>query len=85
MMLFLGQRRSIVANEDKKSWQSDVSELLARAAALCVEHDVDMDAFVRGAVSSYLEARPGMREHLEEMQLRATLQAMRENGRIASA
>jgi hypothetical protein len=68
-----------------KSWQNEVSDLLTRAAQLCVEHDVEMDPFVRGAASAYLEARPEMRELLEELQLKATLQAMRENGRIASA
>ena len=74
-----------MANEPTKSWQSEVSELLARAAQLCVEHDVEMDPFVRGAYSAYLEARPGMREYLEEQQLKATLDAMRTQGRIAEA
>jgi hypothetical protein len=68
-----------------KSWQSEVSELLARAAQLCVENDVEMDPFVRGAYSAYVEARPGMREYLEELQLKATLEQMRTQGRIAEA
>ena len=74
-----------MANEPTKSWQSEVSELLARAAQLCVEHDVEMDPFVRGAYSAYVEARPGMREYLEDLQLKATLEQMRTAGRIASA
>jgi hypothetical protein len=74
-----------VANEPTKSWQSEVSELLARAAQLCVENDVEMDPFVRGAYSAYVEARPGMREYLEELQLKATLEQMRTQGRIAEA
>ena len=74
-----------MANQENNSWQNEVSELLARAAQLCVEHDVDMDPFVRGACSAYLEARPGMREYLEEMQLREALEEMRRGGRIASA
>ena len=74
-----------VASNENKGWQSEVSELLARAAELCVEHDVDMDPFVRGAYSAYLAARPGLREHLEEQQLKATLDEMRKSGRIASA
>ena len=68
-----------------KSWQDEVSELLARAAALCVEHDVEIDPFVQGAASAYLEARPGLREFLEEQQLREALQAMRDSGQMASA
>ena len=74
-----------MASNENKSWQSEVSELLARAAELCVEHDVDMDPFVRGAYSAYLEARPGLREHLEEQQLKATLEEMRKGGRMARA
>ncbi|HEY5950505.1 MAG TPA: hypothetical protein VIV40_33670 [Kofleriaceae bacterium] len=75
-----------MANEPtQKSWQNQVSELLARAARLCVDNNVDMDPFIRGAYSAYLEARPGMREYLEELQLKETLQAMREGGKIATA
>ncbi len=75
-----------MANEHQnKAWQSEVSELLIRAAQLCVENGVEMDPFMRGAASAYFEASPGMREYLEEMQLRATLQAMRDDGRIATA
>jgi hypothetical protein len=68
-----------------KAWQSEVSELLARAAQLCVEHGVEMDPFMRGAASAYLEASPATRAHLEELQLKATLQMMRNGGRIATA
>jgi len=71
--------------DNTKAWQHEVSELLARAARLCVDHDVDMDPFVRGAYSAYLEARPGMREWLEEQQLKAALDEMRRGGRIANA
>ena len=75
-----------MANQpENKSWQNEVSELLARAAQLCAENGVEMDPFMRGAASAYFEARPGMREYIEELQLKATLQSMRESGRIASA
>jgi hypothetical protein len=75
-----------VANQlDETTWQNEVSELLARAAKLCVENDVDVDPFVRGAYSAYLDARPGLKEQLEEMQLRAQLEEMRKEGRIALA
>jgi hypothetical protein len=75
-----------VSNEpQKKSWQSDVGKLLARAAQVAAEAGVDMDAFMKGAATAYFDARPGMREYLEEMQLRATLQQLRDDGRIASA
>jgi hypothetical protein len=76
----------MVANQPtKRSWQNEVSELLERAAELCIEHGVDVDPFVRGAYSAYVDARPGMREFLEEIQLRATLEQLRDAGRIAQA
>ena len=60
-------------------------ELLAKAAAQAVERGLDVDAFMRGAWSAYVEARPGFREYLEEQQLRAQLDALRAAGHIAKA
>lgn len=74
-----------MANQPNQAWQTEVSELLARAAQLSADHGVDVDPFVRGAYSAYLDARPGMREWLEEMQLRETLDEMRRGGRMPSA
>ena len=75
-----------MANEPtKQRWQSEVSELLARAAKLCVKHDVEMDPFVRGATAAYLDARPGLREFLEEKQLQEMLDELRQAGRMAQA
>lgn len=67
------------------SWQAEVGRLLSRAAALCVEQSVDVDSFMKGAWSAYVEARPGMREHLEELQLRDQLDEIRKTGRMAEA
>ncbi len=68
-----------------QSWNAQVGELLAHAAALCVQHGVDVDHFMKGAWSAYVEARPDMREHLEEMQLRDQLEELRKLGRLAEA
>jgi hypothetical protein len=68
-----------------KPWLEEVSELLARAAELCVEHDVDVDPFVRGAYSAYLEAHPGMREELADRELLRQLAEMRAQGRLPTA
>jgi hypothetical protein len=57
-------------------------DLLEQAAARC---DVDPDSFVRGAWAAYLDARPGMREHLEELHLRAQLEELRKDGRMGVA
>lgn len=67
------------------SWQTEAQELLARAAALCVEHGVELDSFVQGAVATYFAARPGLKEHIEAIHLAAHLEAMRRNGQLASA
>jgi hypothetical protein len=66
-------------------WQVEVGRLLTQAAALCVEQNVDVDAFMKGAWSAYVEARPGMRDYLEEMQLRDQLEEIRKLGRMGQA
>lgn len=68
-----------------KPWNAEVVDLLAQAAGLCVEHGLDVETFMKGAWSAYVEARPGLREHLEEMQLLAQLEELRRLGRIGQA
>ena len=62
-----------------------LAKLLREAAAVAVENGLDVDSFMRGAWTSYVDARPGMKEWLEEMQLRAQLDKMRAVGAVASA
>ena len=68
-----------------RPWQVEVSDLLARAAGLCAEQGADLDAFMKGAWSAYMAARPGLREHLEEMQLRTQLDQLRSAGKLGRA
>jgi hypothetical protein len=70
---------------DGMPWHTEVGQFLTQAAELCVEHGVDLDGFLRGAWSAYLEARPGMRDYLEEMQLRDQLDEMRKLGQMGQA
>ena len=56
----------LVGNASSKAWQSRVSTLLSQAASLCVEHGVDVETFLKDAWTSYVEARPGLRDYLEE-------------------
>ena len=56
--------------------------LLSQAAR---RYDGDADAFLRGAMAAYLDAHPGMREHLEELQLREQLEKLRKSGLMAEA
>ncbi|HVK88960.1 MAG TPA: hypothetical protein VM513_32795 [Kofleriaceae bacterium] len=66
-------------------WDAEVGGLLAAAAELCVEHGLDVDTFMKGAWNAYVEARPGMRDYLEEMQLRNQLDELRKLGRMGEA
>jgi hypothetical protein len=69
-----------VTNEPTTSpeWEA----LLSQAAR---RYDGDADAFLRGAMAAYLDAHPGMREHLEELQLREQLEKLRQSGLMAEA
>lgn len=66
-------------------WHVAVGQLLSHAAQLCVEQGIDLESFLKGAWSAYVEARPGMRDYLEEMQLRDQLDEIRKLGQMAQA
>lgn len=70
---------------DKPQWQAEAAELLEKAASLCIDHGVDLEAFMRGAWAFYVEARPGMRDYLEEVQLRNQIEELRAAGRVGEA
>jgi hypothetical protein len=66
-------------------WHAEVGQFLTHAAELCVQHGVDLDTFMKGAWSAYVEARPGMRDYLEEVQLRNQLDEIRKSGGMGEA
>ena len=70
---------------DAAPWHAEVGRFLTQAAELCVEHGVDLDGFMRSAWSAYVESRPGMRDYLEEMQLRDQLDEIRKLGHMGQA
>ena len=67
------------------SWAIEIEALLTRAAELSVEHDVDPGAFMRGAWAAYVESRPGLRAHLEELELKQQLEELRSHGQVGEA
>lgn len=67
------------------AWHAEAGDLLAEAAMLCVQHGLDVESFMKGAWSAYVEARPGLRDYLEEMQLRSQLEELRKLGRLGEA
>lgn len=73
------------AGSETLSPARELSVLLGRAGELAAKMGVELDAWMRAAWSAYVDARPGLREHLEDMQLIAQLTALRESGRIGQA
>ena len=73
------------AASDAMSPTQELSALLNRAGALAASLGLDLDAWMKTAWSAYVDAKPGLREHLEDMQLIAQLTAMRQSGRIGQA
>ncbi len=63
----------------------ELSELLKRAGVLAVSLGIELDAWMQDAWSAYVDARPGLREQLQDMQLIAQLAQLRQSGRIGNA
>lgn len=63
----------------------ELREHLLKAATQAAELNVDLDAFMRGAWQAYMEARPGLREHLEDLELVARIEELRKAGKIGAA
>jgi len=62
-----------------------IRDLLAEAASLASANDVALDVYMGAAWQSFMDARPGLREQLEEMQLAAELDQLRRSGHIGQA
>ncbi len=75
----------VTPDTSKPEWHLEVGDLLAQAAILCVQNGLDVETFMKGAWSAYVEARPGLRDYLEEMQLRNQLEEIRKLGRMGEA
>jgi hypothetical protein len=71
--------------EPVKPWSTQLEDLLAQAAALGARHGIEADAFMQGAWAAFIDARPGLREQLEEMHLKTQLDELRKQGRLGEA
>jgi hypothetical protein len=65
--------------------RDDLAGLLRDAAEVAASEEIPSDAFMAVAWQSYLAAHPGMREQLEDKELRSQLKKLRKRGLIASA
>lgn len=66
-------------------WVQELEELLARAAKLAARHEVGSEAFMAAAWNACLAAHPGLREELEDKELRSQLKKLRKQGAIGLA
>jgi hypothetical protein len=69
---------------NEASWR-DSLQLLRRAAQLAAASGAEPDLFMQAAWAACLDARPGLREQIENKELRAQLKKLRKRGRMASA
>jgi hypothetical protein len=60
-------------------------ELLVAAAESAAQAGIDLDAFMSNAWGAFMEARPGLREQIEHIQLLAQLESMRQAGKLGQA
>ena len=58
---------------------------LAATARIAVENGVDLDEFMKAAWVAYVESRPGLRAHLEQLQMLQELEMLRNAGRVGQA
>jgi hypothetical protein len=60
-------------------------QLLERAADLAADRGIDSDLFMQAAWTACLDARPGLREQLEDKELRSRLKKLRKRGLVGTA
>lgn len=63
----------------------ELEALLQRAAEQSARAGVPSEVFMALAWNAYLTARPGLREELEELELKTQLKRLRKQGLIATA
>lgn len=73
------------AEPEAVSPKSELSALLEHAGQVAAKMDIELEAWMQAAWSAYVDARPGLREHLEDMQMMAQITAMRQRGRVGQA
>jgi hypothetical protein len=64
---------------------NDVLRLLRKAAKLAATHGGDTDPFMQAAWAACLDARPGLREEIEDKELRSQLKKLRKRGLVGAA
>ena len=68
-----------------EAWADELEALLTQAAELAATHGLETEAFMTAAWNACLEARPGLREQLEDKELRSQLRKLRKRGLVGAA
>lgn len=69
----------------ESTWLLELAGLLEQAAQLAAANGIEGEVFKRAAWNAYLDAKPGLRQQLEDKQLRAQLRKLRKRGLVGSA
>ena len=64
---------------------TEIESLLLQAADLAVQHGLDVETFLAGSWDAFLSSKPGLREALEDRELKAQLKRLRKRGLVGSA
>ncbi len=64
---------------------TELESLLLRAADLSAQQDLSKEEFMAAAWNAYLAARPGLRQELEDREIKSQLKKLRKQGLIALA
>lgn len=70
---------------DAEHATASIRELLERGARLAAEEGSDLDEFMSMAWNAFVDARPGLRAHIEAVKLSAQLEELRKAGRMPLA
>jgi len=81
----LSNPESFADAPDRASWPQEVGRLLEEAARLAAKHGLPSEAFMAAAWEQCLDSRPGLREELEDKELRSQLKKLRKRGLLATA
>lgn len=76
---------TVIESPPEPAWLQELADLLDKAAKVAAANGIEGDVFKRAAWNAYLDARPGLRQELENKQLRSQLRKLRKRGLVGSA
>ncbi|MDB4961149.1 MAG: hypothetical protein JWP01_1148 [Myxococcales bacterium] len=71
--------------DDNASFPAELGTLLQHAAELAAQNGVSTETFMAAAWAACLESHPGLREELEDKELKSQLKKLRKRGLVAMA